>query len=173
MSHGNKSYRDTYYHPGGGGTQFITFYIWTKYSWLRNFLCWISYCFDFSHSPWKLSICPWNAFVDININLRGENLRVHKIDDCPPLCFVTAKSVCRGLPMLLLSLFTLCGLWTSQWPSVALSGTSGQEMQPILRGHMLLSDNIVTLSYFEWSVRVMINGWAGYQYLKCGRCHHC
>ena len=148
MSHGNKSYRDTYYRPGGGGTQFITFYIWTKYSLLRNFLCWISYCFDFSHSPWKLSICPWNAFVDININLRGENLRVHKIDDCPPLCLVT--SVCRGLPMLLLSLFTLCGLWTSQWPSVALSEASGQEMQPILpRGHISIRTKY---AYFEIAI---------------------
>ena len=97
MSHGNKSYQDTYYHPGGGGTQFITFYIWTKYSLLMNFLCWISYCFDFSPLSQMLSICPWNAFVDININLRGENLRVHKIDDCSPLVFGHRKKSVRCL----------------------------------------------------------------------------
>ena len=153
----------------------------------------------------------------------------------------------RGLPMLLLSLFTLCGLRTSQWPPAALSGASGQEMQPILSSlgprfqsihkflkfkvemwavsiiqcatlhhslsigyvswvRILSADNryiswtfvsvfyviqglslststaegtgtcfsiltIVTLRYFEWSVRVMII--EGRLDIKCGRCPHC
>ena len=73
MSHGNKSYQDTYYHPGGGGTHFITFYIWKKYSLLlMNFLSWISAnCFDFS----PLSSYPFvhEMHLLISISILEEN----------------------------------------------------------------------------------------------------